>query len=244
MEARKLLSELFLRVGLFGRLLRRVTFSLFFLIVTSLIINNSHSLSTVLDEEKKVRIIRLPQEGEVYGIKEKDALEEIKEKASKVNIAEIRKKVLESFEKQMKVKTGLPHACENSTFSFYPIYTLDVDIKDDKGNVIYPKGYSFNPLDYMPFPFTFVFFDGTSQREIDWIKKAFLKNDSNVFLVVTEGDIREVVKKLGRPVYAMNELMKERFRVRKTPSVVRAVGNYLVVSEIGIHNCASKRAKK
>jgi len=239
MEACKLLFEFLLKM----RVVRKVTFSFLFLVVTFLIINNSHGLSAVLDEEKKLKIIKLPQEGEVYGIKEKDALEEIKEKASRVNIAEIRRKMFESFERQMKVKTGLPHACNNSTFSFYPIYTLEVDIKDDKGNVIYPKGYSFNPLDYMPFPFTFVFFDGTSQRELEWVKKAFLKNDSNVFLVVTEGDVREVVKKLGRPVYAVNELMKDRFRVKTTPSVVRAVGNYIVVNEVGIHSCANKRAK-
>jgi len=225
------------------RLIKKVTFFLFFLVVTSLFINNNRSLSAVLDEEKKLKVIRLPQEGEVYGIREKDALEEIKEKASKINVTEVRRKLFESFERQMKVKTGLPHACENSSFSFYPIYTLDVDIRDEKGNVIYPKGYSFNPLDYMPFPFTFVFFDGTSQKEIEWVKKAFLKNDSNVFLVVTEGDIREVVKKLGRPVYVMNELMRERFRVRKTPSVVRAVRNYIVVHEVGIYECA-KKAKK
>lgn len=186
--------------------------------------------------------ITLKPEGELYPIAEKDALEEIKEKVAGLDLEKLKMKARESAERQLILRSEYQRACENSTFSFYPVYTLEVDIKDEKGNVIYPKGYTFNPLDYMPFPFTFVFFDGSSEKEVEWVKKNF-KDTDGVFLVTTGGNVFEVAKKLERPVYAMNELMKKRFLIKRTPSIVRAVKNYLVVQEVGIYDCGNKKQK-
>ena len=56
-------------------------------------------------------------------------------------------------------------ARKERTFLVDMTYTLDRDIADEKGNVVYPKGYTFNPLDYITYPGTLVILDGNSPTQ-------------------------------------------------------------------------------
>lgn len=209
---------------------------LFWFIITTTVLGGL--LKSVFSAQRIV----LKPEGETYSIAEEDALEEVKREASKVNKSALTKKILADAERHFNSNFNYPHACKNATFSFYPLYTLDVDVKDEKGNVIYPKGYTFNPLDYVPFPYVFVFFDGTSKEEVEWVAKNF-KGKPNTFVVTTRGNVKVLAEKLEMPVYPMTKLMEERFRIKRTPSVVRAVKNYVVVQEVGIHECFKRKQK-
>ena len=185
--------------------------------------------------EKKM--IFLKPEGEIYSIAEKDALAEIKEKAAEINWKEVKKEFKKKIMAYLNLTSGLGHACKDRKFSFLPLYTLPFDIKDANGNIIYPAGYTFNPLDYVPFPFTFVFFDGNSEKEVKWLINSPYFNDTSVFLVATGGNIYRLSEKFKRSVFMFTEEMEKRFQVRRTPSVAKAAGNRMVIEEIGIYNC-------
>ncbi len=190
-------------------------------------------------------IIRLKVEGELYEIKEKDGLEEIYERVRSVDMIKLRERVIASAEKLLVLKSELNKACENRTFSFYPYYVLPFDIKDEKGRIIYPKGFMFNPLDSLQgliSHYIFVFFDGNSEREVKWLLSNRFYVEKAI-LIATGGDIRELVKIFKRPVYVFNKEMKERFRVERTPSIARFNGSQVVIDEIGVYDCKAKIKK-
>lgn len=198
-----------------------------FILIFLLLVNSGYS-----------EVIKLPPEGELYDIKEKDALEEIYEKAKKLDLNLFRQRMLESAEKMLNVNYSLGKACKSKRISFQPFYTLPFDIVDQYGRVIYPKGYTFNPLDYIKGLSSrkLVFFNGKSEVERKWLLKQKELLESAV-LIAVKGNIRELVNTFKKPVYAFNEEMKERFRVERTPSIVSFKGNEVVIEEVGIYEC-------
>jgi conjugal transfer pilus assembly protein TraW len=102
--------------------------------------------------------------GATYSIVEKDALEEIRDKARTTNWERAFSR--EMWEKKLRAYRpselkALPRAERENVFTVDLTYTLDFDIPDGKGGILYPKGYTFNPLDYVSFPNTLVFIDGS-----------------------------------------------------------------------------------
>ncbi|MEM4620804.1 MAG: hypothetical protein QW607_11410 [Desulfurococcaceae archaeon] len=196
-----------------------------------------------LSKEANSSVIRLPQEGELYEIKEKDALEEIEERARKIDKKSLRERIMKGIDRLLRVSYDFPKACENRTFEFIPWYSLPFDIRGADGSIIYPKGYTFNPLEYigpMIERYTIVFFNGDSKEEIEWLKRSGIDlGNALTVLIAVRGDIRELVREFKRPIYVYEpRLMDERFRVKKTPSVVRFRGGKVIVTEVGIYkNC-------
>ena len=101
--------------------------------------------------------------GAVYPIAEPDSLAELKEKAAKVDW----KRHLDREKLTRKVRNykpsdlkRLPATARDRAFLSDLSYTLDVDIPDGKGGILYPKGYTFNPLDYIQMRRTIVVIDG------------------------------------------------------------------------------------
>lgn len=196
-----------------------------------------------LNREANCKVVRLPQEGELYEIKERDAMEEIEERARKIDMRSLQERIMRRVEDKLRISYNFPKACENRTFEFIPWYTLPFDIKGADGKIIYPKGYTFNPLEYISSligNYTVIFFDGSSRIEVEWLKRSGIDLDSALtVLIVVKGNIRELVREFKRPVYAYEpKLMDERFRVKKTPSIVKFKGGKVIVTEVGIYkNC-------
>lgn len=87
--------------------------------------------------------------GNVYPVVEPDALAEIKEAAARVDW----EKAIDQRKKLPMIKNfkpgdlhPLPAATAARSFLVDMTYTLDADIPDGKGGVLYPRGFSFNPL--------------------------------------------------------------------------------------------------
>ncbi|MEM1672314.1 MAG: hypothetical protein QXT86_09730 [Archaeoglobaceae archaeon] len=191
----------------------------------------------------KAKVIFLPVEGELYEIKERDALSEIEERARKIDVVSLWRRLEGGIEERLKLKFKLQRACQNRTFEFIPWYSLPFDIKGADGAIIYPKGYTFNPLEYigpMIESYTVVFFDGSSKEELEWLRRSGIDlGNPLTILIAVGGNIRELVREFKRPIYAYEpKLMNERFRVKKTPSVVKFRGGKVIVTEVGIYkNC-------
>lgn len=180
--------------------------------------------------------VEIFKSGATYPVLEKDAYEEILERVRSKNVegkfSEIKKSLTQKLVANVK---GLKKSVEREVRTVTPFYRLPFSIRDDKGNVIYPEGYSFNPLDYVRFPYTIVFFDATSAREINWLKSSSYTGRWDVIFVITKGNVYDAELLIGRTVYAADEKIVEYFSIKRVPSVVYQDGNRFVVFEPGIY---------
>lgn len=158
-----------------------------------------------------------------YPIAEKDALLEIKERASKVDwkkylSKEAQEEKINSFKPKGLVK--LPAAKKNRARSVDMTYSLEFDIPDGKGGILYPRGYTFNPMDYVRFQGMMVVIDGTSKEQVDWFKNSKYFNNYNVKLLLTDGNYYKIQNQLNQNVYYAFPDMIKRFKVACVPSVI------------------------
>jgi conjugal transfer pilus assembly protein TraW len=160
--------------------------------------------------------------GETYPVSEKDALQEIEERARQID-----------WGKYFN-KTALKTAERNAMFTVSMTYILEHDIPDGKGGILYPKGYTFNPLDYVIFPNTLVFINGSDRRQLEWFKTSAYYKDHKVMLLITEGLFQDLSEELKRPVYYAKREIVERFKLRAVPSVVVQKNRKMEVKEIAI----------
>ncbi len=178
--------------------------------------------------------------GAVYAIAEKDALIEIEERAAKrnlnqmVNKDELTKKLKNYTPEDLKSVKDLPPPRKERTFLVDMTYTLEQDIADDKGNVVYLKGYTFNPLDYVTYPNTIVILNGNSPGQVGWFKKSAYSRDLRTKLVITDGSYSDLSKTLKRPVFYATSAMIDVFQIKAVPSVVHQKGTMMEVNEIAV----------
>jgi len=177
--------------------------------------------------------------GNTYPIVEPDALQEIQEKAKMININKYMNKAkLEKRTKEFK-PIDLPvlkPASVDRSFTVDLTYTLNFDITDGKGNIIYPKGYTFNPLDYIRYNKTIVVINGNNKKQLEWFENSVYAKDINILLLITNGSYYQVGERLKRQVFYANKLIAEKFKLKAVPSVIQQKGTVLEVKEIAIEN--------
>jgi conjugal transfer pilus assembly protein TraW len=175
--------------------------------------------------------------GATYPVSEKDALQQIEDRARQIDWGKYlnkdkMKKVVTNFRPEDMI--ALKTAERNTTFTVSMTYILEHDIPDGKGGILYPKGYTFNPLDYVVFPKTLVFINGSDRRQVDWFKASTFYKDYKVMLLITDGLFQELSEELKRPVYYAKREIIERFKLRAVPSVVVQKNRKMEVNEIAI----------
>ena len=132
--------------------------------------------------------------------------------------------------------TALPRATKDRTFNVDMSYTIDFDIPDGKGDILYPKGYTFNPLDYVQLPNILVVIDASDKKQVEWFESSPYINDYRTMCLITGGKFWALSQKLRRPVYYANKQIIQRLKARAVPSVIQQKGQYLEVKEIDIKN--------
>ena len=178
--------------------------------------------------------------GAVYDIVEKDALKELQEKAKSVDFSKtadknaLAKKARNFTPQDVKEMKTIGSAQKNRTFLVDMTYTLERDIKDDKGNVVYPAGYTFNPLSYITYPKTLIVLNGNRPEHIRWFTESAYSRDAKTTLLLTDGSYSELAKSLRRPVFYASTKLIEAFKIQALPSVVRQSGTYMEVTEVRI----------
>lgn len=172
--------------------------------------------------------------GKTYEIAEKDALTEIEEKAVQLDWSKMTERARRNITNYVppNLPGEFPDADKERVIEVDMTYTLDFDITDGKGNILYPKGYSFNPLDYVKFPITLIFLDGSKKTHIEWFETSSYLKDPSVKVLITRGSYYELMKRLKRPVFYATKLMTDRFQIKKLPSVVRQKGKIMEMREV------------
>ncbi len=172
----------------------------------------------------------VPILGETYPIVEKDAISEIEDRSKQLDWETIEHSV-DPRKSQAFHSVSLPSAKKDRSYEIDMSYTLQMDIPDGKGGVIYPKGYRFNPLAYMTLPYRIAVIDG-SDADIAWARA---HGDDNVMWLTAGGDPYELSKKLGVPVYLYTDDVAKRLQVRAVPAMVAQKGQRMFVKETPVN---------
>lgn len=176
--------------------------------------------------------------GNVYRIAEPDALKELEDKAASTDLKERIKKEeitrrIERYRPSSAV--SLPPAKKDRISLVDMSYKLDFDIPDGKEGVLYPKGFIFNPLDYIPFSRTIVVLNGAAENEVDWFTASEYYKRTDVVLLITDGMWKDLMHRFKRNVFYLTEPVRTRFRLSSTPSVIVKKDNkYMEVKEIHV----------
>lgn len=165
--------------------------------------------------------------GATYDIEEPDALQEINDRAKAVDW----KKVMSRDPSKWSAlkSAALPIVTRPSERLYQPFYTLDADIPDKDGKLLYSKGFRFNPLDHYQLPGRVIVIAG--HRHLPWLREVLAKDD---VVITAGGNPKDLGAALGQPVYTFDPRMKERFGIHAVPSIVLQQGNAFLITEIKI----------
>lgn len=166
--------------------------------------------------------------GVTYEIAEKDALEEIRERAESANVREF---INKKNRNEWSVWRGhpLPESTDNKERFYVPWYVLERDIPGPRGEVLYPKGYTFNPLSYIKLPQRIVVFKLDQYKRI----KKYLKPSD--ILIADSGDVVEASSKFGVHINILSDQIVRRFGLERVPSFIDQDGTRLRIREVNIH---------
>lgn len=172
--------------------------------------------------------------GAVYPIKEKNALEELQRKARQTDMSEFRAKTIKQIENYRLPETFLPRCEQSKRYLVDMTYTTEVDIPNKDGDILYPRGFTFNPLDYIDFDQTIVILDGEDPKQLTWLKNSKHIKDLNTVILITEGTLNFLSQELERPFYYAPPSIIARLQITSLPSVSRQKGKYMEVRQIAI----------
>ncbi|UZW57792.1 conjugal transfer protein TraW [Sphingobium sp. JS3065] len=161
--------------------------------------------------------------GRTWPIAEPDAMTEIEARAARAPSLASRLGPRSSWSALQAA--GLGQARVGRVRTLVPFYTLEEDVRLPDGRLLYPKGFTFNPLDYVSLPQRLII---VHPRDLGWALKQARFTD---FILLTAGDALDLSERSGRPLFILEERVKERLGLTVAPVIVAQQGKKLVLTE-------------
>lgn len=197
------------------------------------IITVSLALSVTADVKAEVTK-DLGTVGETYPVVEPDIVAQLRERAIQKSPEE-QHRLIERMKKYQPADIHhLPRATKDKITLIDMTYTLDHDLIDGEGEIIYPRGYTFNPLDYVPFSGGLVIIDGNDPRQVGWFTRSPYAKNHQARLLITGGYAYELVEQLQRSVFYLTDEIAKRLHLTAVPTVIVRKGDKLQVREFFI----------
>lgn len=171
--------------------------------------------------------------GKTYPFAEHDALAEIEERARKVDwnkqLAGLKKRLV----KFRPETPDLPRVVADRVRLVDPTYTLEVDVPDPRNpsQILYPKGFTFNPFQYMTMPGCVVFVDVGDKKQLAWLQKNKLVREGSTRVLLTGGDTGQMEEMFRRPFFYADDILVDRFGIMAVPSTACQKGASIEVHE-------------
>jgi conjugal transfer pilus assembly protein TraW len=170
-------------------------------------------------------------QGRVWPIEEVDMRQLVAESAAKVDWNAVDKERRDSVNEALSSLPGrrLPVANETTVAWIDPSITLASDIHAPVRNAagllewraIYRKGERINPLAHVRPVTAMLFFDGSSQEQVAYVKAVLARQPLTVVPIDVAGrHPGRLAEDVGRPVYFASEEMLARFSVTHAPSLL------------------------
>jgi len=179
--------------------------------------------------------------GPSYPVIERDLIEviheRIQQKTASGELGELHNGLKDRTKNYAKRPPGvsLPRALEYRAVEINPVYTLDKDITDADGKVIFKAGTKVNPLEVNPLTKTLCFIDGDDPEQVSWMKE-YCSADIRNKMILVNGDYLGLTEKLNLRLYFdQRGYLVERFGIKAVPAVIRQSGKVLYVEEFPIN---------
>ena len=167
--------------------------------------------------------------GPVYPVVEPDLVEELRARALAVDVEGIR---AEAGRYQPASLHQLPRARVSRRFAVDMTYTLEQELRNEEGRVLYPQGFTFNPLEYVSLSGGLVVIDGGDTEQVAWFKASPYSGNQRAKLLLSGGYASDLATALERPVFYLTEAIAKRLRLQAVPSVVVEERQQLYVQEM------------
>lgn len=181
--------------------------------------------------------------GNVYPIREKDAIAAIKDRLRGMEESgqmdalrkEWQAKALARIENGPDPVPGISRSTRDRVRIFDPSIEVKETIRDDQGRVIVPMGTRLNPLDYMVLRREYLFIDGTDPRQVKWALgyAAHKGGDLKARIILVSGS----PMKLGREhnvqfFFDQDGRIVRRFGIDAVPSILRGRDDRIEIVEV------------
>ena len=146
--------------------------------------------------------------GPTYEIAERDLIEVMKDKFRRMEKTGELAKVQENYKKQVldavekpKPVPGIKNTETAQTYFLDPTWTLDRNVVDEKGTLLFPSGTKVNPLDYAPLTQQLLFFDQRERSQVAFAKRFIEQSTSRVKLILVGGEPLKLMRLWKREVF-------------------------------------------
>lgn len=164
--------------------------------------------------------------GSTFEISEIDLIQYMKQKASQIDWTNKAKTAWKNY-LQDKQFINLPPATETKKREFNPSLYIEEDIVVD-GKVLQHAGTTLNPFDFTPLVGAYLIFNGNREVEVNFAKGMVERyKNLKLTLIASEAPMDEDLKEfmalqdsVRSPVYMLDQQVKERFKVSKTPTLI------------------------
>jgi len=171
--------------------------------------------------------------GPVYPIIEPDWLEWLPKQAEmrlREKPPSFSKEQLKEAIRRQTPEVELPEATSPKTYTFDPSLRTDRPVTDQTGNVVIPAGALVNPLERLLEFRPIIIIDGKKKKQVEWAKG--LIRSLKPLVLMTSGDVLELNKQLGVPVYPVPNALISRFSIERVPVILSQEGKQIKVEEV------------
>jgi conjugal transfer pilus assembly protein TraW len=135
--------------------------------------------------------------------------------------------------RQPRPVQGLKTAESSRTFYIDPSFTLDRNIVDASGRLMFPAGTRKNPLEVVSLSRRLLFFDGRDPRQVRRARQLMAGNEARIKPILTGGSYLELMKSWRVPVYYDQQgVLTRRLGIRQVPALVSQDGLRLRIDEM------------
>ena len=174
-------------------------------------------------------IVQLEPVGPTSAVVETDLGDELRQRAVSVDVEQLRNA---QARYQPANLHALPRATKDATTMVDLTHTLEQDVQDANGQVLYPAGFTFNPLRYVSLSGALVVIDGSDPEQVAWFKGSPYGANRRALLLLSGGLAAALRDELQRPVAYLTEDIAQRLQLRAVPSVVMEQDQHLTVREV------------
>ena len=201
------------------------------ILIVSLSLASSTLLLTGLPPARAAEIVQLEPVGPTSAVVETDLGEELRQRAVSVDVEQLRHT---QARYQPANLHALPRAEKDTTTVVDLTHTLEQDLIDAQGTILYPRGFTFNPLRYVSLSGALVVIDGSDPEQVAWFKGSPYGTNRRALLLLSGGLAATLRDELGRPVAYLTEDIAQRLQLRAVPSVVVERDNQLMIREVSL----------
>ena len=128
---------------------------------------------------------------------------------------------------------GLRATETGRTFYVDPSFTLDRNIADPQGRLLFPAGTRKNPLDVVSLSKRLLFFDARDRRQVARARELLATYDGHVKPILTGGSYLDLMRVWRTPVYYDQQgALTRRLGIQQVPALVSQEGLRLRIDEM------------